>query len=162
MSRFLHTSIRLNCDLRKAYRLFTVNAELEKWFAKELVGNISENQSISGYFPEYDQKFENLKFESVISKETIQFRFPVQLTDQVSISDTQEFTVEIKFMQCTSETEYCTEIHLMQHGFKDSDESTEIRNIYLEFWKKKLENLRQMVNDNWVIQDSELTLRCLQ
>jgi len=162
MSRFLHTSMRLNSDLRKAYRLFTLTEELEKWFAKEIKGSLADNEPLSGTFTELKLQFDNLTVESTVPKEFIKFKFPVLLTDQVSLELANEFLVEIKFMQCTTDTEYCTEIHLMQHGFGDTEESTQIREIYLNFWKTKLETLREMVNGSWVIKDSELTLKCLQ
>lgn len=160
MSQFLHTSIRLNSDLRRAYNRFTKPEELEKWFAEKVEGSIEINEKILCYFKELSEVAVNIQFTALNFKESIRFYFPLELQENDAQIDSYE--VEIKFMMCTSETEYCTEIHLMQYGFKDTEASRLIRQKHLEFWKEKLEKLRFLVNGNWVIKDSELTLRCLK
>jgi len=160
MSLFLHTSTRLYTDVRKAYTRFTKVEELEKWFAQDIQETPSVGQSLSGTFEELDKNFSNLTYSALNKEENIRFSCPFNLVENDSNNDNYE--VEIKFMQCTSETYYCTEIHLMQYGFDDTEESIHARTVYLEFWKNKLDVLRELINKDWVIQDSELTLRCFK
>lgn len=157
MSHFLHTSMRLYSDVRRAYKRFTNVEELEKWFGSEIQGDIEEGATLKGILTELEKPFK-IVYTTLEKETSIVFDFTAHLSDEVSNDDPYE--VELRFMQCTSDTYYCTEIHLMQYGFDDTETSLKEREIYLEFWKEKLEVLRKMINKDWVIQDSELTLKC--
>ena len=65
--------------------------------------------------------------------------------------------VEVYFMPCTSETDYCTEIHVMHHDLSDEDQL-----FYKGFWQRKLNELRQLCNGDWVIEDRDLSLSALK
>lgn len=158
MSHFLHTSVRLYSDVRKAYKRFTVTDELNKWFSTEIQGSVNEGNTVNGLLAQQNVLFQ-ITYKALEREASMVFDFSAPLAD--AEARPEPYQVEIRFMQCTSDTYYCTEIHLMQYGFEDTEQSLKAREIYRTFWEEKLETLRQMINRDWVIQDSELTLKCL-
>ncbi len=79
-------------------------------------------------------------------------------SDFLSSGEEQWFPVEIQLMKCTSQTEYCSEIHVLQHGFEASEAGDQLRSQYLDLWRLKLEALRHTVNGKWIIEDKDLSL----
>lgn len=68
--------------------------------------------------------------------------------------------VELRIMSATSETEYCTELHIVHKNLETLSEE-EVA-IYKVFWKNILEDMRKSVNGDWIIKDSELTFDCFK
>lgn len=68
--------------------------------------------------------------------------------------------VELRIMSATSETEYCTELHILHKNLETLNEEQVA--VYKDFWKQILEKMRKSVNGDWIIKDSELTLDCFK
>lgn len=145
MSRFIHQSTRLHCNLLQAYEMFINDEKLEKWLCDEA--------SI------YEKKFniiiktENIVIDTKGSQITEQIKEKKLVIHWVEEKKNIESTVEINFMQCAKRTVHCVEIHLLH---KDLPE--DMIDFYNIFWKNALDTLRYYYNNDWVIQDGDLTL----
>lgn len=153
MNRFMHTSIRLNTDLGRATRFFSKPDQMVRWLCSDAEA-VSDGSafSLSGVIASEDHwhwHIETIEREKCIT---------VRCTDLLQSDSIAEFPLEIKLMKCTSLTEYCTEIHVLQYSFEDSEAGDTLRAQYLEFWRMKLEALRALVNGKWIIEDKDLTL----
>jgi len=70
------------------------------------------------------------------------------------------FDLRIQLMPCKSDTEYCSELHLM---FKHSERhlTEDESKFYAEYFELMFEGLRKYQNKDWVIQDSDLSMSYL-
>lgn len=153
MKKFIHTSVRLNTDLGRATGFFTHPGQLSRWLcdhAEEAVDN--SGLMLAGIKTPED--FWHWDFEEIQREKKVTVAF----NDIFSTEESLSFTLEIQLMKCTSTTEYCSEIHLMQHGFEDSETGDDLRRTYEGLWTEKLEKLRALVNGKWIIEDRDLSL----
>lgn len=153
MNRFLHTSVRLHTDLGRATRFFTTPQQLTKWFCGSAEADTSMRQL----------QLENIREDlgpwiwhlEHVEREV---RIDGWLSDCMNVESDRRFRLEIRLMKCTSLTEYCSEIHVMQSGFDETPEDEGLRNAYSALWQDKLDSLRRLVNGNWIIEDRDLTM----
>lgn len=145
MSKFVHQSTRLHCNLLQAYQMFLKEEELEKWLCNEAT-IYEENFHIT-------IKAENLAIDTKGSQITEEVKEKELVIHWIEETKGIESTVEINFMQCAKRTIHCVEIHLLH---KDLPE--EMIDFYNIFWKNALDTLRYYYNNDWVIQDGDLTL----
>jgi len=153
MDRFVHTSVRLNTDLGRATRFFTQPDQMIRWLCREIeVSPDKTEYDLSGI----DDSENRWKWRfKVIEREK---NIMLQCSDFLRPEEDLWFPVEIRLMKCTSLTEYCSEIHVLQHGFEATEAGDQLRSQYLEFWRLKLEALRFAVNGKWIIEDKDLSL----
>lgn len=144
LTMFIHTRIRLFCELHRAQRWLTHEDFMSKWLKDEM------NQlEIVGIEPRE-------KVECVWSSADAQ-------------GNTFKDAAVFHMMPCAARTQYCTEIHLMVHpdtarfGLSkgavvelDHEAVEGWRKSALGYWKQALESLRQCVNGDWVIEDRDL------
>lgn len=157
MIRFLHEVTRLYTHTTRAYKIFTNEKELSKWHDEAYQVDFS----VGGAF-EVTQNVNKQKIRSIGStfeafeREAL---LVIKWKDDFCFQS-EGSSVEIRIMSATSETEYCTEIHVVHKGLEQLED--EVVNIYIMFWRQLLESVRQSVNGDWIIQDSELTLDCFK
>lgn len=153
MNRFVHTAVRLNTDLGRATRFFTQPDQLIRWLCSGV--EVSEDKkafSLTGI--DESEGAWLWRFEAIEREKNI----VCVCSDYLGEAPDRWFPVEIKLMKCTSRTEYCSEIHILQQGFEDTEAEDQLRDRYLAFWRAKLEALRFAVNGKWIIEDKDLTL----
>lgn len=149
---FIHLSVRLNTSITQSMRSFLIEKEVEKWLGT----NVSIENKVGG---SYNIKvvFENVEFESksiILNKEfekLIKLEFDIPKEYMI---ENKKSIVDINFMQCAEETEYCTEIHILHKGVENE--------FFKRFWNQKLNILRKKYNGDWVIEDRELNLSMLK
>lgn len=153
MDRFLHTSVRLRTDLGRATRFFIKPDQLMRWLCDQAVlsanGTDMQLSAVNTAEDCWVWKIEEIEPEK---------RITILCSDILQQGSTHRFPLEIRLMKCTSVTEYCSEIHLLQHGFEDTETGNSLRAQYLNLWETKLETLRALVNGKWIIEDKDLTL----
>jgi len=73
----------------------------------------------------------------------------------------ETYDLLVRFMPCRSDTEFCTEIHLI---FKHVSRllSEEEYGYFSDFFEAFLENVRLYQNKEWVIQDADLNMSYLK
>lgn len=157
--QFLHKSTRLSCDLGRAFRFLTAPAMIEKW-----AGSKSEITLKKGGDYTLNMEFEaqGIQFctagSSIIEYEREKI---LQVLWKDSIHQNESYDMTIRFMPCRSDTEYCSELHLMfKHNERALNED-EI-GVYDSVFATLLEMLRQYQNKDWIIQDSDLSMSWLR
>jgi uncharacterized protein YndB with AHSA1/START domain len=157
MIRFIHEGTRLYTHTTRAYRLFTQAKEIEKWHKEAYEIEFAQGGvfEISGMGNGQVIRSRGTTFASYEREALINLEWQ----DDFCFKETST-QVEVRIMSATSETEYCTEIHVLHKGLDalSDDEAA----IYKAFWKDVLERMRRSVNGDWVISDSELTLDCFK
>lgn len=144
LTMFIHTRVRLFCELHRAQRWLTHEDFMGKWLMEEM------NQ---------------LEIVDVEPREKVECLW-TSMDDQ---SNTFKDAAVFHMMLCGARTQYCTEIHLMVHpdtkrfGMRPGDAAEPDREVAevwrksaLDDWKRRLESLRQCVNGDWVIEDRDL------
>lgn len=144
LTMFIHTRIRLFCELHRAQRWLTHEDFLVKWLKEEMnqleITDTLPREKVEGFW-------KSLDVQGNLVKDRLEFHM----------------------MPCASRTQYCTEIHLVvypdpgQFGLTEADTggpSGEVLEVWrhstMEMWKRRLESLRLCVNGDWVIEDRDL------
>ena len=151
--QFIHKSTRLSCDLGRAFRFLTRPEMLTKWSGYQA----SIDLKVDGSYDLVSQEGLNTK-GSLIKKYEREKLVQICWKDTYNPNDTYELTIQ--FMPCKSDTEYCSELHLMFKNVNrklEKEEST----LYSELFASMFEKLRHYQNKDWVIQDSDLSMSYL-
>jgi len=152
MERFLHQSTRLNIDTDRTWRYFRQPDHMMRWLALQ----ITESKAPDGLLLEgYNDSITTWQW--TVSGGNKRKLLIYTIPDVLSGNLERTFSLEIHIMMAASRTEYCTDVHLLQKGFEDSEEDHGLRALYNSFWTEKLEVLRQRINGDWVISDADLT-----
>jgi len=147
---FIREGTRLNASVGQGMRFFLIEKEINKWLGKSICVNNKVNQP---YHIEFEH--EGLKWES--STILLEKDFEKKIKFDMISPEAQKSTVEVYFMPCTSETEYCVEIHVMHYNLSQNE-----KEFFQGFWRSKLNDLRQIFNGDWVIEDRDLILSVLK
>lgn len=151
--QFIHKSTRLSCDLGRAFRFLTNSDMIKKWSGYEAHIELKQD----GEFTLQSDNGLDTK-GSIILKYEREKVLQVKWKDSFNAEETYDLTVQ--FMPCKSDTEYCSELHLMFKNLNRAlkDDEAEFYNTYFETF---FETLRVYQNKDWVIQDSDLSMSYL-
>lgn len=157
--QFIHESTRLACDANRAFRFFTMPERMTKWLGGELTVNLKKEGQYTLKVP-FKQGTEILDTTGSLV-ETYSREETLQVLWCDSLHPTERYHFELKWMPCRSDTEYCTEIHLI---FKHANRAlnSQEAEFYSLFYKEMFEKLRAYVNKDWIISDSDLSLSILR
>lgn len=143
MKKFIHQSTRVNSEIFMAYQMFTKKEKIELWLCDE--ATVADDHY---ELQMNDEKFSfNNRGSRILSKNRDE-KIVIEWHDE-GVSE-----VEINFMQCSSRTKFCTEIHVLHKGLS----TVEQQQFYQQFWQEALDTLRYYYNKDWVITDRDLTL----
>ncbi len=152
---FLHKTTRLGCDLGRAFRFLTKPDMIKKW--SNLDADISMKKG--GHYTLTSSEDAVLQLNtsgSVILDYEREKYLHIEWKDA-----NESYDLLIRFMQCTYETEFCTEMHLMFKHMERSLSELEVES-YNDLFETLLEELRKYQNKDWVIQDSDLSMSYLK
>jgi len=151
MKSFIHKKVRLNASITQAMRFFLIEKENMKWLSEVAV---IENKVKGKYSLNLSHQGLNWKSEtSILQKD---FEKLIKF-DMITPEAFQSGPVEVNFMPCTTDTEYCTEIHIIHRGVPEEEQ-----NFMSKFWDEKLNLLREYFNKDWIIEDRDLVLSVLK
>ncbi|WP_430884709.1 SRPBCC domain-containing protein [Fusibacter sp. JL216-2] len=157
--QFVHKSTRLSCDLTRAFRYFTAPLLMEKW-----MGQKSKVDLKSGGAYGLTVTLEEIDCVLDTSGSTIKTYDREKILEvdwQDSLSGHEAYELTVRFMPCRSDTEYCSEIHLMfKHKHRTLNEEEVKR--YSDIFEALLEKIRKCQNKDWIIKDSDLTMSWLK
>lgn len=157
--QFVHKSTRLSCDLGRAFRFLTVSDMISKWS-----GSASEIELKKGGTYKLSLELEGFSEPIATSGSKIlsyEREKHVQVSWKDSLHPEENYNLMIQLMPCRSDTEYCSELHLMFkcEGRELSDNESE---VYSKLFAELLEMLRKYQNKDWVIQDGDLSMSWLR
>lgn len=138
---FVRVSTRVNYDIKRSMLSFYESKYLEKWLLPDE------------------------KFYKVLSKGPSKIQQKKMIT--FDCSDFKHYNqniplkIEAHFMNCTRETYYCTEVHLVITSTNE-DVFVKIADDIKSDFNHLLEMFRKSINGDWVIKDNELMLSCLK
>lgn len=153
MNRILYHSTQLNCDVRQAFNMFTMNEHLQSWLAEianveaklggkyELFWNPDDkkNNSTIGCKITAFEKYKFLAFE---------WKGPKQFKHFMNIANPLTHVV-VFFLPCDeSVVKPCTEVHLIHSGWGDSAEWNEARTWFKKNWESAFDRLGRCVKQN--------------
>lgn len=147
---FIRTKVRINASITQGMRFFLIESQVDKWLGRPLK---VENKKEGIYHIEFQDQGRIWQSKSIILEKDFEKRIKFDMMSP----EANLCPVEVYFMPCTSETDYCTEIHVMHHDLSDEDQV-----IFKGFWQRKLNDLRQLCNGDWVIEDRDLSLSALR
>jgi len=145
MSKFVHQSTRLHCNLLQGYQMFTDEEKIKIWLCD--MAN-SQNDKFDLVIDSDDFNIDTTGSE--IIEEKIEKRLVIHW---VEVDKSIDSIVEINFMNAAKRTIHCVEIHVLHKNLPN-----ELIDFYTIFWKNALDTLRYYYNSDWVIQDGDLTL----
>jgi len=153
MNRILYHSTQLNCDVRQAFNMFTMNEHLQSWLAE-----IADVEPKLGgkyeLFWDPDDKKNNSTIGcriTAIEKNkflTFEWKGPTQFKN--FMNEANPLTHVVVFFLSCDETivKPCTEVHLIHAGWRDSAEWEEARLWFKEAWDAAFDRLRLCVKHN--------------
>ncbi|BEP30056.1 hypothetical protein [Helicovermis profundi] len=141
---FIHKSVRLSGDAIKAYRYFSVSSLASKWLNEEIQISLKNKT--------FDFKNRIIKSTAIAS-----YKREKNLSINIETYNGNKTLVEFSFMKCGPNTEFCTEIHLIQKEFEETKDQDTI-NFFSKFWDEKLDALREIFNKEWIIEDDDISL----
>ncbi len=157
MSKFIHSSVRLNASITQSMRFFIIEKEVDRWFGKV---NCIENKIGGKYDLVFSFQNETWHNETVIRDKVFERSIKLDFSLPERYKNCfEDSIVEVNFMMGTSDTEYCTEIHVLHKGLIDNDEG---KDFFTAFWQAKLDTLRKHFNGDWVIEDKDMVLSILK
>ena len=147
MQNVVYLSARLDCDIRKAFEMFTLNDNLQSWLT-----NIADVEPRVGgkyeLFWDPNDKENNstigCKVTAVEENKFISFEWkgPPQFRDTMNTVIPLTHVV-VFFIPCDdSGTSRCTEVRLIHSGWGDSAEWQKARSYFETAWSIAFENLK--------------------
>jgi uncharacterized protein YndB with AHSA1/START domain len=135
MDKIIYRSVKLPCDAARAFEMFTVNGELEKW----LTAKADVEPAVGGKYelfwnpaePEFDSTV-GCRITALEPGKLLAFEWkgPRQYSD--FMNECEPLThVTVAFVPAEEEGEPCTEVHLVHTGWRSSEEWEEAR-LWLE------------------------------
>lgn len=147
MQKVVYQSVRLSCDAKKAFEMFTVNENLESWLPEiaDVEPKVGGKYEL---FWDSDNREKNstigCKVTSLEENKFISFEWkgPPQFGNIMNTAVPLTHVV-VFFMPCAdSGTSPCTEVRLIHSGWGDSAEWQKARSYFDTAWSIAFKNLK--------------------
>jgi len=147
MQKVVCQSVRLNCDVKKAFEMFTVNENLTSWLSE--IADVEPR--VGGRYELFwdpDNREDNstigCKVTAVEESKFISFEWkgPPQFRDTMNTGIPLTHVV-VFFMPCeNSGVSPCTEVRLIHSGWGDTADWQKARSYFDTAWSIAFENLK--------------------
>lgn len=152
MHKIVNLSVRLRCDTRQAFRMFTVNDMLQSWLTE-----IADVEPMEGgryeLFWDPDNRSinstEGCRITAIEEDKFVAFEWkgPKQFMHFMNNADPLTHVV-VFFLPCPdSDISPCTEVHLVHSGWRDSAEWEEARTYFQKAWTIAFNELKARFPD---------------
>jgi uncharacterized protein YndB with AHSA1/START domain len=149
MDKVIHQTVRLPCDAARAFEMFTVNGELEKW----LVVKADVEACVGGKYelfwnpeePEFDSTI-GCRVTALEPAKLLAFEWkgPKQYSD--FMNECRPLThVTVAFVPGEEGGKPCTEVHLLHTGWRDTPQWEEAREWFVRNWEGAFKALEEQV-----------------
>ncbi|MFQ5950947.1 MAG: SRPBCC domain-containing protein [Candidatus Geothermarchaeales archaeon] len=152
MSKIIYDSVRLRCNARRAFEMFTVNKLLESWLT-----NIAEVKPEVGgryeLFWDPDDRENNstigCKVTAVEPSKLLSFEWkgPKQYKHFMNNSDPLTH-VSVHFVPCDEASTPYTDVYLIHSGWRGKREWEEARQWTERAWRAAFEELRERAREH--------------
>ena len=150
MNRIIHDSVRLQCDIRRAFEMFTVNEHIQSWLAP-----LADVEAVEGgkyeLFWDPDDRESNstigCRVTAIESGKFLSFEWKGPEQFRHFMNNAEPLTHVVVFLiPCTEGSTPCTEVHVIHSGWGISAEWEEARLWFERAWSNAFEQLRKQVN----------------
>jgi uncharacterized protein YndB with AHSA1/START domain len=151
VDKVLHHSIRLKCDSHRAFRMFTVNELVEKWFPVEAdiepqVGGKYE------LFWEPEDKANNstigCRITALEEDKLLAFEWKGPVQFKAFMNDADPLThVAVFFLPVKDDAAAFTEVHVVHSGWRSAEEWQAARRFFKRAWAEELQELKQVIDE---------------
>jgi uncharacterized protein YndB with AHSA1/START domain len=150
MNRIIHQAVRLECEIRRVFEMFTVNENLEAWLTSaaevepviggkyELFWDPSDrdnNSTIGCKITAFEQD-RLLSFE---------WKGPKHYSHFMNVADPLTHVV-ISFYPCEELSGQFTDVHLVHTGWGSSEDWEKARLWFDRAWKESFDRLKEQVD----------------
>ena len=146
VDKVIHLSVSLGCTPHEAFKFFTVNGHLEKW----LTEMADVEPKIGGKFEIFwnpnDKENDSTigcKILAIAPSKFICFEWKGPTQFKHVMNDVRPLTSVVAFFIPNPEG---TEVHLLHTGWRDTAESEEARQWFVQAWSKALTDLQKHVS----------------
>ena len=148
--KIIHASVYLNCNVHRAFEMFTVNECLQAWLPKLAdVEPVVDGKYELFWDPENpeDNSTIGCKVTAVEPDKFISFEWkgPVQFKHFMNEADPLTHVV-VFFLPCDTQTSPQTEVHLIHSGWRNTEEWAEARPFFKRAWDIAFDKLKSVVN----------------
>ncbi|MFX1514459.1 MAG: SRPBCC domain-containing protein [Promethearchaeota archaeon] len=152
MDKILHHFIRLNCDTKRAFEMFTVNRFLEMWLTTEANVEPVVGGKYELYWNPTDKENDSTigcKITTIEKDKLISFEWkgPKEFKEFMNNADPLTHVV-VSFIPHRENTESWTDVHLIHSGWRQTDDWEKARQMFERAWSDAFEELRKLINEH--------------
>ncbi len=152
MDKILYHSIRLDCDPKQAFKMFTVNEYLESWLTMKAEVEPRIGGKYELFWNPQDRENDSTlgcKITAIEPNKLLSFEWRGPKQYKHFMNKTNPLThVVVSFIPCNkiNNQSPCTEVHLVHSGWRSSTEWEEARLWFKKAWQNAFENLKKQIN----------------
>ncbi len=149
MDKIIYRSVKLPCDAARAFEMFTVNGELEKW----LTVKADVEPAVGGKYelfwnpgePEFDSTV-GCRITAFASNKVLAFEWKGPKQYSAFMNECEPLThVTVAFVPGEEEGKPRTEVHLVHTGWRGTEEWEEARRWFVKMWGACLGELEKQI-----------------
>jgi len=148
MDKIIYHSIRLKCDPKKAFEMFTVNKNLEKWLTQAADVEPKEGGKFELFWNPKDKENDSTigcKILALHPNKFLAFEWKGPKQFKHFMNKVRPLTnVAVFFIPCLEGTE----IHLLHTGWRESSEWKKARQWFDKVWAMALSELQKYVDED--------------
>jgi uncharacterized protein YndB with AHSA1/START domain len=147
MDKIIYQTVKLPCDAARAFEMFTVNGELEKWLAAKADVEPAVGGKYELFWNPDEPEFDSTIGCCVTALEpgkllAFEWKGPKQYSD--FMNECEPLThVTVAFIPGEEEGKPCTEVHLVHTGWRGTPEWEEAREWFVRNWKGAFAELEE-------------------
>lgn len=150
MDKIIYVSATLDCDVNRAFEMFTVKERIQSWLAPLAYVEPVINGKYELFFDPADPENNSTigcKITAIAPGKLLCFEWkgPKQFKHFMNQADPLTHVV-VSFMPCDKASTPCTEVHLIHSGWRKSSEWEEAREWFNKAWTVAFEQLKKQVN----------------
>jgi uncharacterized protein YndB with AHSA1/START domain len=149
MDKIIHKTVKLPCDAARAFEMFTVNGELEKWLAVKVDVEPRVGGKYELFWNPDEPAFDSTVGCRVTALEpgkllAFEWKGPKQYSE--FMNECEPLThVTVAFVPAEEEGKPCTEVHLVHTGWRGTAEWEEARQWFVRNWEGSFKALEKQL-----------------
>lgn len=147
MNDIVHVSAELKCSPAEAFAMFTENEKLKLWLTEEADVKAEVGGPYELFWNPADRQYDSTigcKVTALVPDRLIAFQWKGPKQYSEFMNETDPLThVTVSFIPTSQGT---TEVHLINSGYRESEEWQEARQWFVNMWKYAFSELAKEIN----------------
>lgn len=152
MNKIIYHWIRLNCDARTAFHMFTVSDLVEKWLATSANIEPELGGSYELFWNPNDRENDctaGCKITAILPDKLVAFTWKGPKQFKVFMNEADPLThVFVLFSACNPAATPRADVHLIHTGWRSTPEWEQARLWFSDAWSAALEELQKYIAEN--------------